>query len=60
MKHIAYTLIRLTALFSASIVFASGAAAANKTKTAICASYHGADCISTVPTYPTLLPIMLV
>ncbi|NOQ93249.1 MAG: c-type cytochrome [Methylophaga sp.] len=53
MKHLAYTLFGLTALFSAQSVLA-GDAAAGKAKAALCAACHGANGIATMPAYPNL------
>ena len=53
MKHLVYTLIGLTAIFTASTTFA-GDASAGKAKAAICASCHGANGIATMPAYPNL------
>ena len=54
MKHIAYGLLGLTAIFSTNLAFAAGDAAAGKTKAAICASCHGASGIAIMPAYPNL------
>jgi len=53
MKHLAYTMFGLAALFSAQSVFAADAAA-GKAKAALCASCHGANGIALMPAYPNL------
>ncbi|RKZ91751.1 MAG: cytochrome c [Gammaproteobacteria bacterium] len=53
MKHLAYALLGLTAIFSSNIAFA-GDADAGKAKAAICASCHGANGVATMPAYPNL------
>jgi len=53
MKHLAYTMFGLAALFSAQSVF-SADAAAGKAKAAVCAACHGANGIALMPSYPNL------
>lgn len=54
MKHTAFALLGLTALFSASASFAAGDVAAGKAKSVACASCHGAEGIASIPNYPNL------
>ena len=53
MKHLAYTLFGLTALFGAQNVLAADAAA-GKAKAAVCAACHGTNGIAPMPAYPNL------
>ncbi len=53
MKHLAYTLFGLTALFGAQNVLAADVAA-GKEKAAVCAACHGANGIALMPSYPNL------
>ena len=54
MKHIAYTFVGLTALFSTNAVMAAGDAAAGQAKSASCVACHGANGIAAIPMYPSL------
>ena len=54
MKHIAYTLLGLAALFGANVTLAAGDAAAGAGKAASCAACHGANGQAAVPVYPSL------
>lgn len=46
--------LAVVALFASAPTLAAGDAAAGKTKSAICASCHGADGIAVIPGYPNL------
>jgi len=53
MKHLAYTMFGLVALFGSQSVLAADAEA-GKAKAALCASCHGANGIAVMPAYPNL------
>ncbi len=54
MKHLIFSLIALTAVFSANSAYAAGDVAAGKAKAALCASCHGANGIAVAGMYPNL------
>ena len=54
MKRRILTVLSAVALAASANVASAGDVAAGKTKSAMCAGCHGANGISTVPTYPNL------